>query len=206
LTRAEQRFSILNVSSLSVAEDMTARARIIAVALDRFAAHGYRGTTVRGIAADAGVSPALIIHHFGGKEGLRRECDERIVRFVTAKQEQDAAGDALGEAARRFGPYVARMLGEPGEAADALFDALLAAARVALTEGIDAGAMRPSADSEAQAAALLTLGVAPFFLANQLARWSGDDAEAGIARIVGPISDIYRHGLFVDGRVNGERE
>ena len=82
----------------------------------------------------------------------------------------------------------------------------LRAARAALKEGTDAGAMRPSADSEAQAAALLTLGVAPFFLANQLARWSGGDAEAGIARIVEPISDIYRHGLFVGGRVDGERE
>ena len=194
------------MSSLTDTADLTARARIVAVALDRFAASGYRATTVRAIAADALVSPALIIHHFGGKEGLRRECDERIVRFVTAKQERDAAADALGEAVHRFGPYLARMLGEAGEAADALFDALLGAARAALKEGTDAGAMRAFADSEAQAAALLTLGVAPFFLANQLARWSGGDAEAGIARIAVPISDIYRHGLFVDGDLDGERE
>lgn len=192
------------MSSLSSIEDLTARARIVAAAFDRFAALGYRATTVRAIAADAGVSAALIIHHFGGKEGLRQECDERIVRFVTAKQERDAAADALAEAARRFGPYLARMLSDASDAADAVFDALLAAAQAAVNEGTEAGTMRASADSEAQAAALLTVSVAPFFLANQLARWSGN-AEAGIARIAGPISDIYRQGLFVDG-ANGERK
>ena len=193
------------MSSLPMTEDLTARARIVAVALDRFAALGYRATTVRSIAADAGVSPALIIHHFGGKEGLRRECDERVVRFVTAKQEPDTAANALAEAARRFGPYLARMLGEASDAADALFDTLLATARLAVRDGIEAGTMRASADREAQAAALLTLGVAPFFLANQLARWSGSDAEEGIARIARPISDIYTRGLLIKSRAGGDQ-
>ena len=192
------------MSSLSVSEDLTARARIIAAAFDRFAAHGYRATTVRAIAADAGVSPALIIHHFGGKEGLRRECDERIVRFVAGKQDREAASDALAEASRRFGPYLARMLSEASDAADALFDTLLATARIVVEEGTEAGTMRASDDREAQAVALLALGIAPFFLAHQLARWSGSHAEAGIARIAGPISDIYSHGLFVGGRKNGQ--
>lgn len=204
MTRAEQPFRILNVSSPDMPEDMTARARIVAAALDRFASRGYQATTIRSIAADAGVSPALIVHHFGGKEGLRKECDERIVRSVTAKQEPNAAAGALAEASGRFGPYLARMLGEASDAADALFDTLLETARVTVDEGIDAGTMRASADSEAQAAALLTLGVAPFFLAHHLARWSGGDAATGIERIARPISDIYTQGLFVGGRVNGE--
>jgi AcrR family transcriptional regulator len=203
LTAIERRIRILNMSSLSATEDLTARARIIAAALDRFAALGYRATTVRSIATDAGVSPALIIHHFGGKEGLRRECDERIVRFVAAKQAPDATTDALTEAARRFGPYLARMLGEASDAADSLFDTLLGTARRAVREGIEAGTMRASADREAQAAVVLTLGVAPFFLAHQLARWSGGDAEAGIARIAGPLSDIYARGLLIDSQASG---
>ncbi|MFB9903242.1 TetR/AcrR family transcriptional regulator [Allokutzneria oryzae] len=35
-----------------------------------FAELGYDGATVRGIAADAGVDPAMVNHWFGGKEGL----------------------------------------------------------------------------------------------------------------------------------------
>jgi AcrR family transcriptional regulator len=36
----------------------------------RFASHGYHGATIRGIAADAGVDPALVHHFFGTKEQL----------------------------------------------------------------------------------------------------------------------------------------
>jgi pimeloyl-ACP methyl ester carboxylesterase len=36
-----------------------------------FAVHGPAAVTVRQIATAAGVSPALVVHHFGSKEGLR---------------------------------------------------------------------------------------------------------------------------------------
>jgi AcrR family transcriptional regulator len=36
-----------------------------------FAAHGPDAVTVRQIATAAGLSPALVVHHFGSKEGLR---------------------------------------------------------------------------------------------------------------------------------------
>lgn len=46
------------------------RARILAAARTEFAAQGFQGTTLRSIAASAGVDVALIGHHFGNKEGL----------------------------------------------------------------------------------------------------------------------------------------
>jgi AcrR family transcriptional regulator len=46
------------------------RAAILAAARRAFALRPYASVTVRGIAADAGVSPALVIKHFGGKERL----------------------------------------------------------------------------------------------------------------------------------------
>ena len=46
------------------------REAIIAAARALFSEHGYRGVTVRGIAAAAGVSPALIIKHYGSKAEL----------------------------------------------------------------------------------------------------------------------------------------
>jgi AcrR family transcriptional regulator len=46
------------------------RVAILAVARRRFATHGYDATSLRGIAADARVDPALLIHYFGTKEGL----------------------------------------------------------------------------------------------------------------------------------------
>jgi AcrR family transcriptional regulator len=46
------------------------REKILAVARRRFASRGYDATSLRGIATDAKVDPALLIHYFGTKEGL----------------------------------------------------------------------------------------------------------------------------------------
>lgn len=46
------------------------RREILDAARQLFAAHGYRATTIRAIAAAAHVDPALIHRHFGSKENL----------------------------------------------------------------------------------------------------------------------------------------
>jgi AcrR family transcriptional regulator len=46
------------------------REAILDAARRRFGAQGYDGTTIRGIAADAGVNPALVHHFYGTKERL----------------------------------------------------------------------------------------------------------------------------------------
>jgi AcrR family transcriptional regulator len=46
------------------------RDAILTVARRRFATRGYDATSLRGIATEAQVDPALIIHYFGSKEGL----------------------------------------------------------------------------------------------------------------------------------------
>lgn len=46
------------------------KAAISAAASELFARNGYAATTVRDIAAAAGIDPSLIIRHFGSKEGL----------------------------------------------------------------------------------------------------------------------------------------
>lgn len=53
--------------------DVTRRA-LVRAARRRFATDGYRATTVRQIAADAGVNVALINRYFVSKEGLFEAC------------------------------------------------------------------------------------------------------------------------------------
>ena len=38
------------------------------------------------IAERAEVSPALVVHHFGSKDGLRAACDEHLLTFVQAEK------------------------------------------------------------------------------------------------------------------------
>lgn len=46
------------------------RAAILTSARAGFAAHGFAGTTIRAVAGDAGVDPALVHHYFGSKDDL----------------------------------------------------------------------------------------------------------------------------------------
>ena len=46
------------------------RGQILEAARDSFAAKGFRATTIRGVAADAGVDAALVHHYFGTKDDL----------------------------------------------------------------------------------------------------------------------------------------
>lgn len=185
-----------------VAGDLTARARILASAFDRFAAHGFDAATMRDIAAHAGVSTALVTHHFGTKQALREECDARVARFIAEKQ--DAAGtpsDVLGEVLGTYGPYLARMLGDGGAASAALFDRLLAVALDMVSDGSASGWLRASRDPEAQAATLVMLGVAPFLMIGPLTNWAGGDAGAALTRLAVPLAELYTHGLTTDDRL-----
>ncbi len=194
---------MLYMRTASVLEgDLTARARIVASALERFAAHGYEAATMRDIAASAGVSTALVTHHFGTKQALREECDARVARFIAEKQDgADSPADVLGEVLGTFGPYVARMLGEGGEPSAALFDRLLEVSRAMIADGSANGWLRASRDPDGQAAVLVMLGVAPFLMLGPLTSWADGDAQAALGRIAVPLAELYTHGLTKDDRL-----
>lgn len=46
------------------------RAAILAAARERFAADGFERTTIRAIAADAGIDPSMVMRYYGSKDGL----------------------------------------------------------------------------------------------------------------------------------------
>ena len=89
-------------SATSPSDDLTARARIRDAAIRRFGADGF-GASVRAIAAEAGVSPGLVIHHFGSKDALRASCDEHVLRVIREAETdaftQSAPADWLGQLA-----------------------------------------------------------------------------------------------------------
>jgi AcrR family transcriptional regulator len=46
------------------------KAAILAAARRRFAADGFERTTIRAIAADAGIDPSMVMRYYGSKDGL----------------------------------------------------------------------------------------------------------------------------------------
>ena len=69
------------------------RARIMQAGLALFSAHGYERTTIKAIAAHAGVAQGLMYSHFAGKEELLRAIFEQSIADVYASFER-AAGEA----------------------------------------------------------------------------------------------------------------
>src|ERR1700753_2569873 len=75
------------------ADDLTAAARIRDAAIEGFGARGF-GVGLRSIAEAAGVSAALVIHHFGYKDGLRKVCDDYVAdEFRSGKSEAMRSSD-----------------------------------------------------------------------------------------------------------------
>lgn len=76
------------------------RDTILESARESFASRGYRGTTIRGVAADAGVDPALVHHYFGTKDdlflaALQVPVDPRQVLPAVLAQGLDDAAERL---------------------------------------------------------------------------------------------------------------
>jgi AcrR family transcriptional regulator len=76
------------------------RAEVLAAARASFAEKGFRGTTIRAVAASAGVDPALVHHYFGSKDdlflaALQMPVDPREVLAPVVALGPDGAGERL---------------------------------------------------------------------------------------------------------------
>jgi AcrR family transcriptional regulator len=74
------------------------RGAILAAARARFARHGYDGTRLRDVAADADVDVALVSYHFGSKDGLFAAAMDLVFNPAVLVEELMRDGPAqLGE-------------------------------------------------------------------------------------------------------------
>mgnify|MGYP000743041858 CR=1 FL=1 len=110
------------------------REAILAAARSRFAELGYEGATIRAIAAEAGVDPALVHHYFGTKEQL----------FAAAVRLPFPPGEVLAEALRA----------EPERMGEAIVRAALTAWEDPATQEAAMGLLRAAASNERAAAML----------------------------------------------------
>jgi AcrR family transcriptional regulator len=76
--------------------------RITEAARHRFSTAGYERTTIRAVAADAGVDPALVMHYFGSKAALYEAC-VRVEPGGDAAEELPIADAVLGSLGAKIG-------------------------------------------------------------------------------------------------------
>ena len=189
--------------------DLTTVARIRDAAIDQFGSRGF-DTGVRAIAEAAGVSPALIIHHFGSKEGLRKACDDYIAAEIRSeKSEALQSSDAatwLAQIAEieSFAPmmaYLVRSMQTGGELGKALWRTMVTNTEAYLADGVRAGTIKPSRDPAARAKYLAMVGGGAFLLYLQL-HDNPTDLRAVLhdysRDMVLPALELYTEGLLTD--------
>lgn len=192
-------------------EDLTARARIRDAAMRQFTEPGFQRATIRGIAADAGVSAGLVRHHFGSKEALREAVDAHVIQEVRRVNDEILADGLRGdlgpamatrqETVRRIRPhqrYLMRALMDGSPAAAKVFDEM-----VSMTEQwiaiADAGRTDPPpADVRIRAAVLNAMKMGVGLLHEHVSRAAGVDifTPEGDRLLAVAMLDIFSHDVM----------
>ena len=183
------------------ASDLTARARIRDAALARFGTDGIAGTSVRAVATDAGVSAALVVHHFRSKEGLRQACDDYVLDAIRSGGE--ASTEALGEVLNAATPvrrYLARALLDGTDAASTLFAEIVDRTEQWLAQGETEGWARSTRDARARAVVYVSWLLAPLVLGGQVGKLLGGDPAETTTAVRGARAglEMLTEGLFTD--------
>jgi len=182
-----------------------------------FAQRGAAAVTIREVAAEAGVSPSLVIHHYGSKEGLREAVDNRALALVNAFVTELTAASGEGPSASLAAvlsselervpllpAYLRRLLIDGGEPAETLFRSLFEAVLSGFATLEAAGLVRPSSDAEVRAAFLLVNDLAVVLLRDQVHEVLGIDplARSGRERWTAQVLDVYSRGVLTIGAVS----
>lgn len=189
--------------------DLTAAARIRDAAIEQFGEQGF-GVGLRAIAEAAGVSAALVIHHFGSKEGLRKACDDFVAEEIrSSKSDAMRSNDPASwlsqmaeiEAYAPLTAYLVRSLQTGGDLAMTLWNTMIENANEYFAEGVRAGTIKPSRDPHARAKYLAINSGGGLLLYLQMHK-TPTDLRAVLrdyARdMVLPALEIYTEGLMAD--------
>ncbi|WIM89896.1 TetR family transcriptional regulator [Candidatus Mycobacterium wuenschmannii] len=193
-------------------DDLTAAARIRDAAIAQFGDKGF-GVGLRSIAEAAGVSAALVIHHFGSKDGLRKACDDHVAEEIrTGKSEAMNSSDpatwfaAMAEI-EEYAPmmaYLVRSMQAGGDLAKTFWRTMMDNAASYLDEGVRSGILKPSRDPAARAKYLAVTGGGGFLLYIQM-HDTPTDLRAVLRDyaddMVLPALEIYTDGLMTDSHM-----
>lgn len=164
--------------------DRTARARIRDAAIERFATAGVAATSLKDIAADAGVSTPLVIHHFGSKDRLRATCDEYVASVIRVQKSTALAADkgidpfqAVRDAydGTPVIRYLARTVVDGSRHVDDLVDEMVEDAIAYTAEGVENGILTPAENPRERAIVLFVWQLGALVMHEHVKRLLGID-------------------------------
>lgn len=208
MTWAEHGFNILNVSSNPA--DLLPRARIRLAALELFGQQGFDRTTIRQIAARAGVSPGLVIHHFGSKKELIEACDEHVLElfgdervFLETSGPMPSLAGFLGQHPdlQPVLGYLVQGLRTGGDLAQRIFDRFCDLSSQSLSEAESRGLVHLPADREAAIALTFAWSAGVMMLGDLFAHRLGGEhlTDPDVIARYGTVSvEMFTHGVITE--------
>jgi len=201
----------------SVDGDLTAEARIRDAALARFPREGFEGTTMRAIAEDAGVSPALVVHHYESKEGLRRACDSYVIERIHTVKGEAIESDSLTDPSVMAGGFqiaepLMRYLGwaltTDSDAAARLFDEMVDESVRLVMLAEEHGAMVAGPDVRTRSVVMLSMQMGALAMRDHLHRALDMDpfSVEGVMAISRATLELFSGAMFAPGQAEAMRE
>lgn len=192
-------------------DQKTGADRIRDAAIGLFGQHGANGTSLKTVATEAGVSQALVIHHFGSKAGLHRACDAHVTDLMRANKEAAVESgphmDPLAtlrmiDNSRPLVRYLVRTLSEGGPHVAELVDTMVDDAMAYTADAERAGFIKPSATPRERIIVLLLWSLGALVMHEQVHRLLGVDflsedlTPEAYGPYMRPIIELYSQGLF----------
>jgi AcrR family transcriptional regulator len=193
------------------ADECSTTERIRYAALKSFATYGTSATSLRTVAAAAGVSVGLVQHHFGTKAGLIKAVDDHVLGLVItaiAPPLAEPPADSIAE----MGSRVTRMVAEHPDIVDYLgralidgsplgttiFDTLAGLGVARWTKRDERGETRPDVDLTWAALNALVLPLGTIILRGHIERQLPEPftAPAQLERWQESVNTLLREGLF----------
>ncbi|MFY9922488.1 MAG: TetR/AcrR family transcriptional regulator [Mycobacterium sp.] len=203
--------TVLSEPSRAAAEELSAIDRIRNAALKILATHGASGTSLRAVAAAAGVSLGSVQHHFATKAGLVKAVDDWALAVVVTAITQpvpDSTPDSVAEIGGRItrmiaenpelADYIGRALTDGRPVADMIFDSLLNSGMARWHRRSERGETREDLDLTWAAINALVLALGTLILRRHIERHLPEPliAPTQLERWQASVNSLLREGMF----------
>ena len=191
----------------------TTREQLLTIAVEMFAASGFAQTSLRAIAKQAGVSPALLVHHFGTKDALIKEAiaitlghwvaDEKAAMLDDESNQLSHWQAVMAKGATPLN-FFRQVLLAGGEYSQRLFAAAVSESESLLEQMKSAGRLRDVKDPKTTALMLTLSGLGSVLFMDHIEKILGGSiaSEPVAKKLMNANNQMLQEGIFVPSGSN----
>ena len=186
----------------------TTRDQLLSIATEMFAENGFAGTSLRSIAKQAEVSPALLVHHFGTKDALVKEAisktlgdwvaDEKAAMLDDESHQVENWQSLAAKGATSLNFFKQALLAG-GEYSQRLFNAAFLESEALLDEMQELGRLKDISDKQTIALMMTISGLGSVLFMSQIEHTLGGPISSDhvSSRLVNANHEMMQDGVFL---------